>query len=432
VPESGEDEAMPYPKMVRIRQLFQCPPAIQDIPAAVREALKPLRLGSKIKAGETVAVTAGSRGIANLALVTKTVVDELEALGARPFIVPTMGSHGGATPEGQTEVLRHLGITEETMGVPIKSSMEVIQIGNTLGIPVYLDKFASEANHIAIVARIKPHTDFKGEIESGFYKMMALGLGKHTGAIVYHQEFVRHGYSKVLLNVGREVLKKAKITFGLGIVENAYDQTSKIESVLPDEMEEKEKQLLRLAKSWMMKLPFDEIDVLIVDELGKDISGAGMDTNVIGRLMEDVDAYQGPKISRIVVLDLTRGTHGNALGVGMADFTTRKLVEKMSRHETYVNAIVSFAPETAKIPPYFDIDRESIDAALNTIGPVERQAVKMIRIKNTLSLGEMDVSEAYIPMLKVRKDLVQLGEPQELQFDAYGNLLPFVSLEHLG
>jgi len=413
-----------YPKMVRTRQLFKSPPAIHNIPEAVRETLKPLKLNSRMRQGETVAVTAGSRGIANIPLITRTVLDELLALGARPFIVPAMGSHGGATPEGQTEVLRHLGISEETMGVPIKSSMEVVQIGSTLGTSVYLDKFASEADHIVVVARIKPHTDFKGEIESGFYKMMATGLGKHIGAVAYHKEFLRQGYSKVLLQVGREVLKKARICFGLGILENAYDQTSEIEAVLPDGMEQKEKYLLRLAKSWMMKLPFDQTDVLIVDELGKDVSGAGMDTNVIGRFTEGADKYEGPKIGRIVVLDLTKGTYGNALGIGMADFTTRRLVEKINRRETYLNAVTSVSPESARIPPYFDTDRECIDAALDTIGPIERRAVKMIRIKNTLSLGEVDVSEAYLPMLRNRKDLVQLDKAEELQFDTQGNLLP--------
>jgi hypothetical protein len=420
---------MSYPRMVRIRQLFDVPSPVEDIPHAVRHAMGSLRPALNIKPGETAAITTGSRGVANIAVITKTLIEELKDMGARPFIVPAMGSHGGATADGQLAVLRHLGITEDSMGVPVRSSMEVIQIGETLGFPVYIDKIASEADHIALVARIKPHTDFKGGIESGFYKMMAIGLGKHKGAATYHRAFVQHGYPKVLENVGREVLRRAKIAFGLGIVENAYGQTSKIEAVLPDEMEQKEKELLRFAKSWMMKLPFDEIDVLIVDELGKDISGSGMDTNVIGRFSHGFNEPYGPKIVRIVALDLSKGTYGNALGIGAADFTTKRLVKKIDRQATYVNAFTSQAPEAAKVPPYFNTDREAVDAALDTIGLIERHAAKVIRIRNTLLLGEVDVSEAYLPLLKERKDLVMLRGPEELQFDQYGNLLPFEPLE---
>jgi hypothetical protein len=414
---------MPYPRMVRVKQSFESPRPIDDIRAAVRESLRPLNLASKIKPGETVAITAGSRGVANIAVVMKTVVEELKALGAVPFIVPTMGSHGGATAEGQLHILRHLGITEEKVGARIRSSMDVIEIGETLGFPVFLDKAASEADHIALVARIKPHTDFKAEIESGLYKMMAIGLGKREGASIYHRAFAKYGYANVLQNVGREVLKKAKIAFGLAIVENAHHQTSKVEGVLPDEMEGKEKELLRLAKSWMMKLPFEETDILIVDEIGKNISGTGMDTNVIGRLPDSLGQGIGPKITRIVVLDLTEETMGNAIGVGMADFTTTRLVQKIDRDATYMNALTSLRPDAAKIPTYFDTDRKAIDASLDTlINPLE---ARIIRIKNTLLLTELEVSEAYIPILKKRRDLSQLSEAKEMEFDCDGNLLPF-------
>ena len=420
---------MSYPKMVRIRQLFDVPPPVEDVPQAVRQAIGPLRPSLTIRPRETVAVTAGSRGVANIAVITRTLVEELRGMGALPFIVPAMGSHGGATAEGQVDVLRHFGITEESMGVPIKSSMKVVQIGETLGFPVYLDKIASEADHIALVARIKPHTDFKGEIESGFYKMMTIGLGKHKGAATYHRAFPRYGYAKTLQNIGREVLKKARIAFGLGVVENAYDQTAKIEAVLPKEMEEKEVELLRVAKSWMMKLPFDEIAVLIMDEIGKNVSGQGMDTNVIGRLPHSFGEPFGPKIARIAVLDLTEATNGNALGIGMADFTTSRLVRKINRSVTYVNALTAMTPDAAKIPSYFETDREAIAAALDTIGLVEPQAAKVIRIKNTLTLDEVEISEAYLHLLKERKDLVQLSEPKEIQFNEHGNLIPLAPHE---
>jgi len=416
---------MAFPRMVRIKQVFETPSPIKDIPLAVRQAVRPLRLALKIRPGETVAVTAGSRGIGNIALITKSVIEELKATGAVPFIVPAMGSHGGADPRGQMDVLRHLGISEDRMGVPIKSSMEVVEIGKALEFPVYLDKIASEADHIVLVARIKPHTDFKAEIESGFYKMMAIGLGKHKGALTCHRAFAHYGYPRVLRNVGREVLRKAKIVFGLGVVENAYDQPCKIVAVAPDEMEQKEKALLVLAKSWMAKLPFDEIDVLIVDELGKNISGTGMDTNVIGGLLSGRHRHFGPKVTRIVALDLTKETYGNAVGIGMADFTTKRLVEKIDRPMTYVNALTSLAPHQAKIPPYFETDREAVEAALDSIGLIQRGVAKVVRIKNTLMLGDVDVSEAYLPVLAKRKDLVHVGEPKELQFDEHGNLPPF-------
>jgi hypothetical protein len=411
--------------MMRFRQLFDVPPPVKDVPQAVRQALRLLKPALKIMPGETVAITAGSRGVANITVITKTLVEELKGIGALPFIVPAMGSHGGATAEGQVNVLRHFGITEESVGVPIRSSMEAVQIGETLGFPVYMDKIASEADHIALVARIKPHTDFKGEIESGFYKMMAIGLGKHKGAATYHRAFPQCGYAKTLQHVGREVLKKARIAFGLGILENAYDQTAKIEAVLPDEMERKEMELLQVAKSWMMKLPLDEVDVLVVDEIGKNISGQGMDTNVVGRLPHRFGEPFGPKIARIVVLDLTEETCGNALGIGMADFTTSRLVKRIDRGVTYMNAVTAMTLDAAKIPAYFDTDREAIDAAFGTISLVEPRAAKIMRIKNTLMLGEVEVSETCMHLLKGRKDLVQLSDPEELQFDQHGNLLPF-------
>ena len=419
---------MSYPRMLRIKQLFETAPPLIDIPMTVRQTLKRLRLSSEIKRGETVAITAGSRGIANIAVITKTVVEELAAIGAVPFIVPAMGSHGGATPEGQIAILRQHGITEESMGVPIRSSMETVQIGETLGFPVYLDKIALGADHIVLVVRIKPHTDFKAQIESGFLKMMSVGLGKHKGAATYHHAFVRHGYQKVLENAGREVLKTGKVAFGVGVVENAYEQTAIVEAVLPSEMEQKDKHLLSQAKRWMMKLPFDQIDVLIVDEMGKNISGDGMDTNVIGRFIQAIDAASGPKIDKIVALDLTEESRGNAVGIGRADFTTKRLVEKIDRHATYVNALTFLDPGSAKIPPYFDTDREAIDAALSTVGRIEAGAPKLVRIKNTLDLSEVEVSDAYVPLLKKRNDLLQLTEPEELQFGQDGNLLPLKPL----
>jgi hypothetical protein len=409
--------------MALVKQVFDVPPSVKEITTSVQQALKPLELTSKIKPGETVAITAGSRGIANIAGIMRAVIDELKRIGAAPFVVPAMGSHGGATPDGQLDILRQLGITRQSMGVPIKASMQVVKIGKTLGFPVYLDKFASQADHIVIVARIKPHTDFKGEIESGFYKMMAIGIGKHKGAATCHKAFVRYGHSKVLLDAGRLLAKKTRIAFAIGVVENAYEQTSRIEAVLPANMEQTEKKLLLLAKLWMMKLPFDEIDILIVDELGKDISGDGMDPNVTGRFGPSFNQLLGPKIGRILVLDLTRATRGNALGIGRADFTTRRLVEKIDRNATYTNALTCLDPAEAKVPPYFDSDHEALNAALGTL-ETKPEAARVVRIKNTLALSQVQVSAAYLPLIKKRKDLVLISDLKEMRFDSHGNLLP--------
>jgi hypothetical protein len=415
---------MPYPKMVRIKQVFDGPPPIKDIPGAVHQALNPLGLDSIIKPGQTVAITAGSRGITNIALIVKSIVTELKAIRAQPFIVPTMGSHGGAIAEGQVDILRELGITEESIGVPIKSSMEVVKIGETLGFPVYIDRLASGANHIAVVERVKPQIGLSMDIGSGLHKMMAIGLGKQKGAATYHRAMMRYGYPKVIRHVGQEVLKRAKVAFALGIVENAYAQTAKIEAALPDDIERKENELLNLAKSWMMKLPFNEVDVLIVNEIGKYISGDGMETIVIGRSNDPLDTIKEPKVTRIIALDLANDSFGNAIGIGMADFTTKRLVDKMDRNVTYINCLTGYVTDNGKIPMYFDTDEEVIERALNSLY-VEPEAARIIRIKNTKSLGEVEVSETYMPLLKNRKDLIQINEPKELQFDAQGTISSF-------
>src|SRR5947208_6256328 len=269
--------------MLRVRQKFDRP-KVDDVAATVRAELEKLDLAKRIKPGQSVALTAGSRGIANIPLILKSVVRFLKDLGARPFLVPTMGSHGGGTAEGQRQVLESYGITEAFVGAPIMASMEVVPVGNTSqGFPVVLDRHASEADHIGVVARIKPHTGYHGPVESGLLKMMMIGLGKHAGALGYHRILLEQPYDLVVRSVGRMLCARAAITFGLGLVENAYDETARIEGVLPAEFEAREEQLLVLAKRWLAQLPYKEADLLIVDEIGKDISGAGMDTNVVGR-----------------------------------------------------------------------------------------------------------------------------------------------------
>ena len=272
--------------MLRVRQSF-ARPRVADIPAAARGALA--SAGLPIKRGDRVAVGAGSRGIANIDVIVKATVAWLKELGARPFVFPAMGSHGGATPEGQRAVLAHYGITEATMGCEIRATMDVVQAGEALGLPVWLDRLASEADWIGLVNRIKPHTDFKGSIESGLFKMMTIGLGKYQGATQYHRANVTHGYETVITAVGREMLQKARIGFGLGVVENGYDETARIEAFNAADLEAGERRLLKDAREWMARLPFSPIDVLVVEEIGKNISGSGMDTNVIGRTTRGTD-----------------------------------------------------------------------------------------------------------------------------------------------
>jgi hypothetical protein len=413
---------MALPRMLKIRQTFPRP-RVADIPRAVAAALAGAELA--LKRGDTVAVGAGSRGIANIDVIVGATVRWLKEFGARPFVFPAMGSHGGGTPEGQLAVLEHYGITEATMGCPIRATMDVVQVGEALGLPVWLDRWASEADWIGLVNRVKPHTDFKGSIESGLFKMMTIGLGKYKGAIQYHRANIHHGYETVITAVGREMLKKARIGFGVGIVENGYDETARIEAFNAGDLEAGERRLLKDGREWMARLPFSPIDVLIVEEMGKNVSGAGMDTNVIGRPSNPHEPFPAdPKILWIVALDLTEESYGNAVGIGNADFTTRRLVDKIDMKPTLINAITACAPNGAKVPPTYDTDREAIETALSCIGLTPPASARVVRIKNTLALGELEVSEAFQAELAKRPELKQLADPAPLPFDAAGRLIP--------
>ncbi|HXU88026.1 MAG TPA: [Fe-S]-binding protein [Methylomirabilota bacterium] len=412
---------MALPKMIRVRQTFPRP-RVADIPTAVTQTLGAAAL--RVKPGDTVAVGAGSRGIANIDVIVGATVRWLKDLGARPFVFPAMGSHGGGTTEGQLSVLDHYGITEATMGCPVRATMEVVQVGEALGLPVWLDKLAAEADWIGIVNRVKPHTDFKGSIESGLFKMMTIGLGKHKGAIQYHRANIHHGYETVITSVGREMLAKARIGFGVGIVENGYDETAVVEAFAPEALESGERRLLKSAREWMARLPFSPIDVLIVEEMGKNISGSGMDTNVIGRPSNPHEPFPNdPKILWIVTLDLTEESYGNAVGIGNADFTTRRLVDKIDMKPTLINAITACAPGGAKVPATFDTDREAVETALSCIGLTSPDKARVIRIKNTLMLGQIDVSEAYAAEIAKRPDLTPIGDASPLPFDAAGRIV---------
>jgi hypothetical protein len=408
------------PKMVRVRQRF-ARPRVADIPRRVAETLA--ASGHRIRRGDTVAVGAGSRGIANIDVIVGATVRSLLDLGAHPFVFPAMGSHGGGTPEGQLSVLAKYGITEATMGCPVRATMEVVQVGEALGLPVWCDRHASEADWIGLVNRVKPHTDFKGAIESGLFKMMTIGLGKYRGAVQYHRANIHHGYETVITSVGREMLARARIGFGLGIVENGYDETGHLEAFSAEQLEAGERRLLKDAREWMARLPFSPIDVLIVEEMGKNISGAGMDTNVIGRPSNPHEPFPAdPKILWIVALDLTDESYGNATGIGNADFTTRRLVDKIDMKPTLINCITACSPNGAKVPPTYETDREAIETALSCIGLTPPEQARVIRIKNTLMLGEIEVSEAFLAHVAERPDLTPIGDAVPLAFDAAGRL----------
>ena len=335
-----------------------------------------------------------------------------------------MGSHGGATAEGQVALLAHYQITESSMGVPILASMEAVEIGRTEeGVPVFIDRHASEADHIVVVNRIKPHTKFKAPIESGLMKMMAIGMGKQKGADYYHKAALHYTFFKIIVDAGRMVINKAPILCGLGILENGYDETAKIVALRPEEIETEEQNLLTEAKRMMPRLPFHEIDLLIVDEIGKDISGVGIDPNVTGRNRDLVGTFPHPtNVKRIFVRDLTGSSNGNAIGIGLVDITTQRLVNKIDYQATYMNAITGISLEKAAVPMHFDTDQRAIEAALGSIGLTPPEESRIVRIKNTLHLDEVEVSEIYAQEVRQRSDLEILEGPNPVIFDGDGNL----------
>jgi uncharacterized protein (DUF362 family) len=414
---------MLLPRMYRVRQTFERP-LVKDIRGTVGSELKKLSLEKNIKPGQRVAITAGSRGVANMASILKATVDHLKSLGARPFVFPAMGSHGGATAEGQLSLLAHYQITENWMGVPILASMEAVEIGRTEeGVPVFIDKHASEADHIVVVNRIKPHTKFKAPIESGLMKMMAIGMGKQKGADYYHKAALHYTYYKIIVDAGRMVMNNTPILCGLGILENGYDETAKIVALRPEEIETVEQNLLTEAKRMMPRLPFHEIDLLIVDEIGKDISGVGIDPNVTGRNRDLIGVFPHPtNVKRIFVRDLTENSNGNANGIGLVDITTQRLVNKIDYQATYMNAITGISLEKAAVPMHFVTDQRAIEVALGSIGLTPSEESRIVRIKNTLHLDELEVSEIYAQEVRQRSDLEILAGPNPVIFDGDGNL----------
>ncbi|MCR9229811.1 MAG: nickel-dependent lactate racemase [bacterium] len=415
---------MNLPQAYRIRQHFPAT-RLKDVGAAVTAALSKLNLGKVIKPGDSVAVPVGSRGIANIALIIKSAVDYLKSLGAEPFIVPAMGSHGGGTAEGQAQVIASYGVTEAAMGVEIRSSMETVIVDQTPhGIPVHFDKNAYAADHVLVCGRVKPHTRFVGDIESGLHKMMLIGLGKHEGAKIYHRAIEDHSFEEIIKAVAASVLKKCSVIGGLAIVENSYDETGMIDAVAPENFYEREKELLEIARQWLPRLPFPKIDLLIVDRIGKNISGSGMDACVVGRKFNDHAATERDVVAckRIMIRGLTEETHGNACGIGLAEFTNERTVAGVDWQSTRINTITGSHPTAGMVPLVYPNDREAIEAALQTVGLVEPETSGIVQIYDTLELSEVVVSETYLEEINSRDDLDIISGPFDLPFDAEGNL----------
>jgi hypothetical protein len=420
---------MAYPRMYAIRQTFSRERE-PDVRAAVEREFRKLQPRLSVRQGARVGITVGSRGIRNIAAIARAAVDCCKSIGAQPFIFPAMGSHAGGTAEGQRAVLHHYGVTEQEMGCPILSSMAAFEIGRSQeGLPVFLDKHAAEADHVVVLNRVKPHTEFKGEIESGIMKMMLIGMGKHEGAKVYHKAFADYGFDRIVESMAPIVISKAKVLFALAVIENGYEETALIRGSLPDEIVPAERGLLRKAKELAPKLPFDDIDVLIVDEIGKNISGAGMDTNVIGRFMNIVAKEpERPKIKRIYIRDLTPESIGNASGIGLADFTHRRVVDKMDVRTTNTNCLTAVNPEKARIPIICESDREALELCFGTIGLTPPHEARVMRIRNTLQIGDVDVSEALMKQAAGRAEIETLAGPAPLELDAAGELAPMLAL----
>jgi hypothetical protein len=413
-----------YPRMFRVRQSFPRQ-RVTDVAACVESELARLPLADRVRPGQTVAMTAGSRGIANMPAILRAAAAHFRALGAEPFIVPAMGSHGGATAAGQQQLLASYGITAESCGCPIRSSMETVVVCQAPeGFPVHFDHLAYQADHVLVVGRVKPHTRFTGPVESGLMKMLLIGLGKHAGALVYHRAIQDFSFGQILRGVAREVIERCRIVAGLAIVENAYDETACIRAVAPHEFEQRESELLIQARQWLPRLPFNTADLLLVDEIGKDISGAGLDTNVVGRKYLDHVAREDevPKIKYLAVRGLTAASRGNATGIGLVEFCRSQILRDMDVQATRTNCLTGSHPTAATLPLDYETDRELLDTVFSVLGLRPPAASRLMWIRHTLDVVEVECAETYLADATGRPDLTVVTEPRELPFDNQGNL----------
>jgi len=405
--------------MYRIQQRFDTT-SIGDVPEAVRRGFSRLDIGKNVQPGQRVAVTAGSRGIDNLTTITATVVECLRNMWLKPFILPAMGSHGGATAEGQVKLLGELGITESSGGAPIISTMDVISLGSLdSGAEVFMSKDALEADHLVVINRVKPHTAFRSEVESGLCKMLAVGCGKHEGALNMH----KFGLAASIIPAARIILEKAPVLCGLAIVENSADRTHTMRFALPEQFVEIDRELLELAWKFLPGIPLEELDILVVDEMGKNISGAGIDPNVVGFWRREGGSRK-PDYRTIIVLDLTPQSDGNALGIGLTDLTTRRVMDKVNIQATYANALTTGIWGSVRLPIALENDRAVLETALSHVSDLDH--VRMVRIVNTLHLENFWATEALLPELREKESLIVDETPYQLQFDDEGRLRSFM------
>ncbi len=408
------------PRMVRVRQRF-AGDALDDVAGALRAELRAPVIAERIKKGARVAVAVGSRGLADLPLLVNVVVDELKRRGAQPFVVPAMGSHGGASAEGQVALLAALGVSEDSAGCPIVSSMETVELGALPnGLPVLMDRNAMQSDGIVIINRVKPHTSFSGPSESGLVKMLSIGLGKQKGADSCHALGFSH-MAQNIVDMAKIKLQKSPILFGVASIENAYEKIAKVAAVPAEEIIARDAQLLAEAKRNMPRIGFNPIDVLVIDKMGKEFSGTGMDPHITGRTSTPyVESTQ--RVTRMVILDLSDKSKGNATGVGLADICTRRLAGKVDYEATYANHLTSTVVWHAKIPMTMVSDQRAIQAAVKTCNVPDFNRLRVVRIPNTLHLEHIEISEALLQEAVQHPGIEVLGEPASWAFDANGNL----------
>jgi hypothetical protein len=415
------------PRWAQVRQSLDAT-HLGDTREAVAAQFQRPGTGDRLRSGQRVAITAGSRGIDRIDEVVRAVVDEVRERGGQPFVVPAMGSHGGATAEGQRELIGHYGISEESMGCPILSSMETLHLGEVEGdVPVWFDRNAYEADVVIPVGRVKPHTDFRGPVESGLMKMIAIGLGKQKGAEYFHSQGMDE-FHRLIPAVANFTLSQVNIPFGVAVIENGYGQLAQVEAVPAARIWEREQELLKIARERMGRLPGERIDVLIVDRIGKDISGDGADPNVINRDVAGVlppsEEPVKPRIQRLIVRDLTEDTEGNATGIGMFDIALRRAVERMDPVATYMNMITAKAPQGARIPLTVDSDRQAVHVALACCVKTRQETARIARIQDTKHLETFWASEQLIPELMATGQVEVISDLEPISFDGSGMLEP--------
>ncbi|MDQ6707759.1 MAG: hypothetical protein M3Z85_17500 [Acidobacteriota bacterium] len=422
---------MQFPRMLLVRQNFP-DRSVRDIPGTVAKELSTASFAGRFKPGSRVAIGVGSRGIGNIATIVRSVVDYWKANGMKPFIFPAMGSHGAATAEGQADVLAHYGIIEETMGCPVISSLEVVPVAKTPdGIQAFMDRNAFASDGVMLVGRVKWHTDFAGKIESGLFKMMAIGLGKFAGAQHYHTYAYNLGLEHVIRSIGRAVLSSGKILGGLAILEDANHNTAQLTAVAVEQVEQKEEELLALVKSWMGRIPCD-LDILILDEIGKNISGAGMDTKVVNRGVHgQYNPWEGPRFQRVFIRDLSGNSYGNGVGLGMADVIGDRLLKKIDWKPTRINALTASTPASIRTPIHFATDRECLETIAPTVGKFDMGQLTIGWVKNSLEISPIALSENLRQEIEKNPILEIVGDAQEMPFDSRGNLESLVATGEL-